>query len=175
MSEKKSMVRFFTIAEWEEEEIFLRGMHREGWKLKRVGFPAFYHFERCAPEDVIYRLDYRTPDARDREDYHQLFRDCGWEHVTDFFGYAYFRKPAAEASGEEDIFTDEASLLDMLKTTLKWRLIPAIVICLIAIALCGLFDAEIAWVALIPAALLLTHTAAKFRAAYERIKKRLRR
>ena len=34
MREKKSEVRFFTIADWEKEEEYLRKRHREGWKFE---------------------------------------------------------------------------------------------------------------------------------------------
>ena len=45
MREKKSEVRFFTIADWEKEEEYLRKRHREGWKFVRLSFPV-YHFEK---------------------------------------------------------------------------------------------------------------------------------
>ena len=60
MSETKTMIRFFTIADYEDEEIWLREQHRKGWKLQRMIVPCFYIFEACTPEDVIYRLDYRN-------------------------------------------------------------------------------------------------------------------
>lgn len=33
MSEKKTWIRFFTIADYEEEESWLRNQHQKGWKL----------------------------------------------------------------------------------------------------------------------------------------------
>jgi hypothetical protein len=50
--------RFFTIADYEEEEIWLRKMHNEGLKLVKVIPPGIYTFEECEPEDVIYRMDF---------------------------------------------------------------------------------------------------------------------
>ena len=94
MREKKSEVRFFTIADWEKEEEYLRKRHREGWKFVRLSFPV-YHFEKCEPEDVVYQLDYNEDGVAHKEEYVQMFADCGWEYLQDFAGYSYFRKPVA--------------------------------------------------------------------------------
>lgn len=56
MSETKVKIRFYTIADFNEEEIWLRKEHQSGWKLVKMVPPCFYHFEKCQPEDVIYRL-----------------------------------------------------------------------------------------------------------------------
>ena len=90
MRERKTEFRFFTVAEWEKEEAYLSQRHREGWRFTGVRLPGVYGFERCAPQEVVYRLDY-NPEARaHREDYVQMFRDCGWEYVQDYVGYSYF-------------------------------------------------------------------------------------
>ena len=34
MPETKTMIRFFTIADYEEEEIWLHEQHKNGWKLQ---------------------------------------------------------------------------------------------------------------------------------------------
>ena len=60
MRNKKLKIRFFTIADYEEEEIWLREMHQKGWKLVKTVIPCFYFFESCTPEDVVYRLDYKN-------------------------------------------------------------------------------------------------------------------
>ena len=57
---RKTLVRFFTIADYEEEELWLRKQHRNGLKLVKMTPPFFFTFEECTPEDVIYRLDYRN-------------------------------------------------------------------------------------------------------------------
>ena len=44
-----------------------------------------------------------------------MFADCGWEYLQDFAGYSYFRKPVAEMKGEEAIFCDDASRLEMMR------------------------------------------------------------
>lgn len=128
MSEKKTMIRFFTIADFEEEELWLRRQHRMGWKLISVAPPCFFTFESCPPEDMIYRLDFKSGDMND--DYFQLFRDYGWEDFDQYAGWIYFRKPAAEAETEADgeLFSDGLSKVGMVKKIVLTRLLPLLVI-----------------------------------------------
>ena len=72
MNSKKTVIRFFTIADYEEEEVWLHNQHKNGWKLLRMIPPCFYIFEKCAPEDVAYRLDYKN--STETGDYFQAFR-----------------------------------------------------------------------------------------------------
>ena len=69
------MVRVFTIADYEEEEAWLRNQHKDGWKLVKMIPPCVYLFEACEPEDVIYRLDYRN--SRQTDEYMQMLKDFG--------------------------------------------------------------------------------------------------
>ena len=115
MKEKKTEPRIFTIAEWEKEEKYLRKRHREGWKFVNVSLPGFYHFEKCTPEDVVYQLDYNEEGLKHKDEYVQMFNDCGWEYIQDFGGYSYFRKPVSEMQEEEEIFCDDESRLDMMR------------------------------------------------------------
>lgn len=120
--------KFFNIAQYNEEADYLRRMHRSGWRLTRVTFPGNYCFEQCEPEDVVYQLDYNQEGAAHRDDYLRLFADCGWEYLFDFVGFSYFRKPAAQISGEESIFCDDASRLAMVERIFKGRLLPLLVL-----------------------------------------------
>jgi hypothetical protein len=70
MSDRKTLVRFFTIADYEEEEIWLREQHKNGWKLVKTDVPCFYIFESYAPEDVVYRLNFKK--NREDRDYLQI-------------------------------------------------------------------------------------------------------
>lgn len=131
---EKRVWKFFSIAEQEKEQDFLRQMHRAGWKLVRVGGLCVYHFVPCEPEDVVYQLDYNPEGRAHRAEYLQMFRDCGWEYLQDYLGYAYFRKPAAAMRGEEEeIFSDEASRLQMLRHVFRWRVIPLGLLLLLAL------------------------------------------
>lgn len=129
MKNTKTEFRYFTIADWKEEEAYLRRRHQEGWRFEKVTLPGIYRFIRCAPEDVIYQLDYNPEGLADREAYLQLFSDCGWEHLQDYVGYSYFRKPASAMQGtEEEIFCDDASRRAMLLRVLRRRLPPLILL-----------------------------------------------
>lgn len=64
MRERKTEFRFFTVAEWEKEEAYLSQRHREGWRFTGVRLPGVYGFERCEPQEVVYRLDYNPKAAR---------------------------------------------------------------------------------------------------------------
>ena len=123
----KCEFKWFSIPEYDKEAAYLRDMHNHGWKLERIGFPGFYHFIECIPEDVIYQLDYNREGVQHRGEYVQMFADCGWEYLFDFVGFSYFRKPAAEDI-DERIFCDDDSRLQMLGRVIKGRLTPMLVI-----------------------------------------------
>ena len=128
MKEKKTELRIFTIAEWKKEERYLRKRHRAGWRFARVSLPGLYHFVRCAPEDVVYQLDYNQEGLAHKDEYVQMFRDCGWEYIQDFGGYSYFRKPVSQMQGEEEIFCDDESRLDMMRRVFAGRYLPVLII-----------------------------------------------
>lgn len=124
----KRECKWFTISQYEEEAVYLREMHKQGWRLTKVTFPCFYTFEQCAPEDVVYQLDYNQEGIQQKAEYRQMFADCGWEYMFDFVGYSYFRKPAAAMQGEEEIFCDDESRLEMLKRVIVGRLLPLLIL-----------------------------------------------
>ncbi len=90
--ETKTVFKYFTIVNHEKEEEYLRSMHKDGWKFKKVSGFCMYHFEKCEPEDVIYRLDYNRDGILHKSEYTKMFEDCGWEYLQDYVGYSYFRK-----------------------------------------------------------------------------------
>ncbi len=131
--EQKTVFRYFTIPQYQQEEAFLISMHRNGWKLTGITFPGFYHFDKCEPQKVAYRLDYNQEGMKNKAEYVQIFSDCGWEYLFDFVGYSYFRKKDGDGQEPEEIFCDDSSRLDMMKRVLKGRMPP-----LIALFLCVL-------------------------------------
>lgn len=118
--------RYFVLTDYEIEEEYLRRMHRDGWKLTRINLPCIFHFEKCEPEDVIYRIDFRPQEKEEGEAYTRLFEDYGWEYLQDLNSFRYFRKPAADVKNESDaeIFNDNASRLAMLKRIFQRRMLP---------------------------------------------------
>lgn len=134
MMETKKEVRYFTIFNHEDEQEYLRQNHMAGWKFVKVTGLGMYHFEKCEPEDVIYQLDYNKEGLSQKNEYVQMFSDCGWEYIQDFFGYSYFRKSAKMMDGEEEIFNDDSSKMAMMERVYKGRLIPLLItFCLLLI------------------------------------------
>lgn len=134
MMETKKEVRYFTIFNHEDEQEYLRQNHMAGWKFVKVTGLGMYHFEKCEPEDVVYQLDYNKEGLSQKNEYVQMFSDCGWEYIQDFFGYSYFRKSAKMMDGEEEIFNDDSSKMAMMERVYKGRLIPLLItFCLLLI------------------------------------------
>lgn len=135
--ETKKEFRFFTIFQYEQEQEYLSRRHQEGWKFVKVTGLGTYHFERCQPEKVVYQLDYNQEGLANKEEYVRMFADCGWEYLMDYAGYSYFRKAAADMKGDEEIFCDEQSKLEMMERVLKGRMTPVLVLfCAILLPQC---------------------------------------
>ena len=133
--EKKIVYRIFTIADYEREALYFREMHAKGWKLRKVSysillFAVKYTFEKCHPEQVSYQLDFYPMEKSERASYLQLFKDCGWEHITDFNSFSYFRKAHSEieSDAEFEIYNDAAGRLAMVKRILTMRIFPILLL-----------------------------------------------
>ena len=133
--EKKIVYRLVTIADYEREAVFLGEMHSKGWKLRKVSYSILlatvkYIFEKCQPEQVSYQLDFYPMEKSERASYLQLFKDCGWEHITDFNGFSYFSKPYSEIESdtEFEIYNDAAGKLAMVKRILTMRMLPILLL-----------------------------------------------
>lgn len=133
--EKKVVYRIATIADYDREALYLREMHAKGWKLRKVSysillFAVKYTFEKCQPEQVSYQLDFYPMEKSERVSYLQLFKDCGWEHITNFNGFSYFRKAHSEieSDAEFEIYNDAAGRLAMVKRILTMRILPILLL-----------------------------------------------
>lgn len=133
--EKKVVYRIATIADYDREALYLSKMHAEGWKLKEVTYSNLvvavkYTFEQCQPKQVSYQLDFYPMKKSERASYLQLFKDCGWEHITDFNGFSYFRKlhSGIESDTEFEIYNDAAGKLAMVKRILTRRMLPILLL-----------------------------------------------
>ena len=135
MMEKKVIYRIATIADYDREALYLRKMHAEGWKFKEVTYSNLvvavkYTFEKCQPEQVSYQLDFYPMKKSERASYLQLFKDCGWEHITDFNGFSYFRKlySGVESDAEFEIYNDATGKLAVIKRILIMRMLPILLL-----------------------------------------------
>lgn len=126
--ETKKEFRWFSIVQHIQEQDYLREQHKNGWKFVKVTGLGVYHFEKCEPEDVVYQLDYNQEGSAHKDEYLQMFADCGWEYIQEYVGYSYFRKSANAMNGDEEIFCDDESRLAMMERVYKGRLLPLLVL-----------------------------------------------
>ena len=135
--EYKRVWNFFTIAQWEEEELWLNEMARNGWNLVRIDCLVRYVFEKGTPGEYIYKLDlpdksiYGIGDA----EYCNFLAECGITMVCKQKQWLFLRKKAADGpfNSSDDMFaklkmTNKAYdyALKMLSTLL--RIFTAIII-----------------------------------------------
>ena len=99
---KESKTVFKVIFAWEDEkeEKWLEQMAASGWHLKTVA-PFFYEFQRGAPENVTYRLDYKMTTSKDYAEYRNIFHDSGWEVVAVMANWHYYRIKSENQSTPE--------------------------------------------------------------------------
>ena len=135
MKNTKTLFRFYTLFEYEDEEAFLEKQHKNGWKAVSYKLPGFYKFEKCEPEDMTYRIDFTNENGSKNPEYRQMFADNGWEFLWSVNGFSIFRKPLAanNADKSNEIFTDNESKLQMLQKIQQRRLLPFITIFLCAV------------------------------------------
>jgi len=126
MADKVTRLRVFTVADFKEEELWLREMARSGLHLLRMTPPFVYVFEKGEPRDVIYRLDYTNND--EGGDYARMLAEFGWENCGRCIGWIYWRRDAAEIASEGELFSDDASRLDMVKKVIRTRMLPLLTI-----------------------------------------------
>jgi hypothetical protein len=78
-TEYKRVWNFFTIAQWEEEELWLNEMARNGWNLVRIDYLVRYVFERGSAGEYIYKLDLpdKTTHGIGDAEYCNFLAECG--------------------------------------------------------------------------------------------------
>lgn len=129
MKDKKTTYKCFSIAQYRQEEDYLSSMHEKGWKLTHITFPCAYHFQKCEPQKVSYRLDYSPEGLKNKEEYVQMFKDCGWTYMFDLIGYSYFYKVGEDDNCErEEIYCDDLSRFEMMKKVFRGRMVPLIIL-----------------------------------------------
>lgn len=111
------MKKFKIFWDFDAEERYLNKMAAQGHILKNYSVFGVYHFMDGQPQQLNYKIDYRTfKSKREFQDYLALFDDAGWMHVcgTKWNGSQYFL-PIHEQAGS-DIFSDHASATARYKT-----------------------------------------------------------
>ena len=95
--------------DYEKEEQWLADMVLDGLCFTGIGANG-HRFTECEPHSEVFKIDYRTFTRQgDIDEYVELFRQSGWEHVagTKKSGAHYFKRVRSDAS--EDIFSDDVS------------------------------------------------------------------
>jgi hypothetical protein len=130
---KKRVIKLFWAWQDDQENKWLESMSEEGWKLISYNFLR-YTFEKMEPKKYIYKTDFKLGQNHDLQEYLTLFEDAGWEHVTQYSGWHYFRTEAAKVKTPE-IYSDNHSKIEMFKKLLVFLLIPLISILLISLTI----------------------------------------
>ena len=127
----KRTLQFFAAWDYEFEEQEFNRMSEQGWQLVSGGsFSQKYEYDDSV--SYRYRLDYNN-DVKDMTRYDETFRDAGWERVNSTAnGWHVFRKvyDPQKPDEEYEIYTDEASRVEMLK---RWRNVCCIFLCILPI------------------------------------------
>ncbi len=110
--------KFKFLAIWSDDKIeqWLEQMAKQGLHLHSVNVLNRYTFVRGEPADVSYGLDF-MPKLDRKGEYYGLFIDAGWEHVIEFTGWQYWRKPFVNGKPAA-IFTDVESKIKKFKRAL---------------------------------------------------------
>jgi len=66
-------------------------MVKKGWHLMRVSPFGKYSFQDGESQHVVYRLDFVWFGKMDGSSGH-LYKEAGWEHVSELMGCHYWRK-----------------------------------------------------------------------------------
>jgi hypothetical protein len=121
--ETKEIKTTFYLSEFEEEEKWLQVQHSQGWKLAGIcgKMHTQYKFEKCPDEEWIYQLDFRGNDVK-KDEYIQLFADCGWEFIFQHDRWFYFRKKKEPEDADIAIFSDRDSKINMCERIINGRL-----------------------------------------------------
>jgi hypothetical protein len=127
---KKRVFKLFWAWQNDEENKWLEKMAEEGLKLLKYNFMV-YTFEKIEPKKYIYRTDFKSKQKSDLQEYFTLFKDAGWEHVTEYAGWHYFRTEPGKVK-IVDIYSDKDSRIEMFRRLLLFLLMPLIGIILIA-------------------------------------------
>lgn len=99
--ETKRCFRFFTIADYEQEQKWLNDMSRCGWNMINTT-GVIYTFEKGVPGEYIYKIDLPNEQMTQCEidTYYKFMEECGVEVVDKFKMWRYLRKKRSDGDFE---------------------------------------------------------------------------
>lgn len=99
----KTVWKYFTIAQWEEENEWINKMAQDGWHLVRIDFLLRYVFVEGNKGEYIYKLD--LPDniehKDDKQSYKNLITERGIDIVHEQGESLYLRKKSIDGPFDE--------------------------------------------------------------------------
>lgn len=123
MGNRKIKIAAFSIAQWEKEAQWSGSSTSKAGSLPTS--PRAWSIISSPASLRMWSISWNYHPDGPLSDYLQIFADCGWEYVESFSGYHYFRKSLAQMTdGEETIFCDRASRLDMIHRVFRRRVVP---------------------------------------------------
>ncbi|MFB9324925.1 DUF2812 domain-containing protein [Paenibacillus aurantiacus] len=101
--------RFSFVWDYRRDETWLTNLSTRGLHLNRPGFMR-YRFEYEPSVRYEYRMDYQDAmNAKQLEEYCDLYADAGWEYVGTCVNWRYFRRPHLEGETIE-LYSDKESI-----------------------------------------------------------------
>ncbi|WP_127534339.1 DUF2812 domain-containing protein [Paenibacillus kobensis] len=99
---------------YEKDEQWMTDLSAQGLHLVKPGIVRS-RFEKDTDRRYVYKVDYhQLKKGEELKSYLALFEDMGWEHVSSYMGWHYFRKPYAEGESYE-IYTDRTTIIQLWK------------------------------------------------------------
>ncbi|GGA78303.1 DUF2812 domain-containing protein [Ornithinibacillus halotolerans] len=91
-----------------KEEEWLTEMSQKGLHLTKYRFFT-YHFEEDPTKSYTYQIDFRQGA---KYDYFQLYKDAGWDHITEVIGVFHYFRTESTNSEVKKIYSDNQSIQD---------------------------------------------------------------
>ncbi|MFS0560853.1 DUF2812 domain-containing protein [Terribacillus sp. 179-K 1B1 HS] len=132
MNTDKKVFKVFLAWQDKSEEIWLNRMAKKGWALKSYKF--LYTFEKIEPASYIYRLDYKSTSDNDLNEYKTIFQDTGWEYVTRYGNWHYFRTKESQEHTPE-IYTEHEYQIEKYNSLLQHLLTVFITFIILAVSM----------------------------------------
>jgi hypothetical protein len=110
--------RLSFVWDYKRDEAWLTDLSTQGLHLNRPGFIR-YRFDYDPSVRFKYRMDYQdTMNAKQMEEYCDLYADAGWEYMGTCINWRYFRRPYLEGETTE-LYSDKESIRSFYRKVQK--------------------------------------------------------
>lgn len=176
MSDYKRAFKQFAIFEIDKEEAWLREMANKGYHFQKINILGIYTFKKGAPEDTIYRIDFKEK-IDDIEEYYEFYRQCDFKFINRIRFFNYFKYTGdKESYNSAVLYNDPKEQVNFLKKYLNMVLVVfglevAILLTYIFLSFNGLMVNK--WIFGLIAAICVLYSVfvPKFVISYNRLKK----